>query len=686
MVSRANSQLVVAEPVAPTRRRTPLVRCLAVVLLPALLLIWGKMQLLERGGLERVALLFNEDADLKSNPFTVLEHLTFFRADLLVALVIIPLGTLLLARLLGRLRTAVLAVLAIAMVWGLYIEFQTQKQIGRFLSMHLIEDSLRFSRYETGIATAYVDRFDLLKPAVCSLVILAAAWWASGTVRVRQIPSWLQRIRIVAATTGVALAWLVTAVSWVPWLQPNNMQRGVLTHIVRAFQEFDSPHLEAELAKLSTDQLIERYRAFTGSPAPLANPEHFGAAADCDVLMFVMETAPAMIYDTLSDADMPNLARLKRRAWVAENHHSTFPYTSHAMWSLITGWYPSSLIGNYPDYARDRKYPGLMRSLRRAGRATSIYLPDEFSYWNDDSMYALVGVDKRVFTYNVSPLADGVTPSGKEEADVLIRDQAALDEMKTDITTWVRANRRYATVILPQIGHAPWRNMDGHSRTKFERGRSVIRYQDQYLGQLINHLESLGRLEKTIIVVTGDHGIRSRREGAEFRPGMVGDASFRVPMVLYCPPALTQRQEITHYTSHVDVAPSLLDLLGIRCSRRNAEQGSPMWDERLKDRTMFFFAANYLGCDGYRTPDGQCYMWNRVDDITYQSDRLNFEDMNMLRDEASRRSVMEKITVMDAIRKAWIVHAPLRPEGELPPPRSPYQHSRHEGIAGAAKH
>src|SRR5688572_18966070 len=119
-----------------SRRPTSLLRCLVIIIVPAALLPWGKVQFLDRGGFYNAARAMGTHTGVDDHPFSLLQQLSFLRADLLVAAIIMPLITLLLAKLLGRLRTPVIAVLAITMVWALYIEFQTQKQIGRFLSMH----------------------------------------------------------------------------------------------------------------------------------------------------------------------------------------------------------------------------------------------------------------------------------------------------------------------------------------------------------------------------------------------------------------------------------------------------------------------------------------------------------------------------------------------------------------------
>ena len=40
----------------------------------------------------------------------------------------------------------------------------------------------------------------------------------------------------------------------------------------------------------------------------------------------------------------------------------------------------------------------------------------------------------------------------------------------------------------------------------------MAKIQEEWLGELVEVIDSAGKLEKTTIVITGDHGIRTERE------------------------------------------------------------------------------------------------------------------------------------------------------------------------------
>jgi arylsulfatase A-like enzyme len=119
------------------------------------------------------------------------------------------------------------------------------------------------------------------------------------------------------------------------------------------------------------------------------------------------------------------------------------------------------------------------------------------------------------------------------------------------------------------------------------------------VGELVDLLRAKGRYDETLIAVLGDHGLRARREYPPFHAGTIDDVVFHVPMVLHAPGVLTSTVRIPWMTSHIDIAPSILDLLGIEADR-GLELGSPMWNPRLTDRATYFFARGYLGADGYQ--------------------------------------------------------------------------------------
>jgi arylsulfatase A-like enzyme len=408
----------------------------------------------------------------------------------------------------------------------------------------------------------------------------------------------------------------------------------------------------AEFEPLPPPELVRRYRQMTGAPEQAAAPAHWGEARGCDVLVLALETTPQRFLDLSGDLTrFPNMARLRRRAWVAAQHHTTYPSTRRGLFSLLTSWYPSGLLIDFPQRYPRRTFPGFMQGLRRAGYATALYAPDAYTHFREGPMYEQLGVERFFYTEEGTWDPFAQAPPWTEKAR---RDHIALEALKGDVARWHRQGQRFAALYTPQIGHGPLPDVKGDlpPADVVGRARAVLALEDEWLGEVLDQLDRDKRLEKTLIVLTGDHGVRTRVDDPGFRGGVVRDDSFHVPFLLYAPPARTSRQDVPWLTSHIDLSPSLLDLLGV-ADGRASEQGSPIWDERLRERTIYFWGQNYLGAHGYRSRQ-ECAMWNYMNDAVYLSDRLSFDLGQALEPgSAAANAVKERIRRMTGLQETW---------------------------------
>ncbi|MBM3548520.1 MAG: alkaline phosphatase family protein [Alphaproteobacteria bacterium] len=89
----------------------------------------------------------------------------------------------------------------------------------------------------------------------------------------------------------------------------------------------------------------------------------------------------------------------------------------------------------------------------------------------------------------------------------------------------------------------------------------LIAEMDHHLGRLVDHLKKTGQYERTLIVFTSDHG---EMLGDHWYAGKDGfyDPAFRVPMIIK-PVGGTKGSVIEEFTEHVDVMPTLCDLVGL---------------------------------------------------------------------------------------------------------------------------
>jgi choline-sulfatase len=87
-----------------------------------------------------------------------------------------------------------------------------------------------------------------------------------------------------------------------------------------------------------------------------------------------------------------------------------------------------------------------------------------------------------------------------------------------------------------------------------------VAFTDFHIGRVLKALAGSALAERTVVVVTGDHGEAFGEHGAFFHGREVWDEIVRVPLVVYVPGARPRR--VSRPVSHVDIAPTILDLAG----------------------------------------------------------------------------------------------------------------------------
>jgi arylsulfatase A-like enzyme len=212
----------------------------------------------------------------------------------------------------------------------------------------------------------------------------------------------------------------------------------------------------------------------------------------------------------------------------------------------------------------------------------------------------------------------------------------------TRSTAGRQASKKLAAAFFPEMGHDPYRALNGHnSKSELERGHELAVHQDAWLGELMDELQRDGALDNTIIVLTADHGMRfltvQDGSGVPLLPhGKVKDVTMRVPMMMYVPGVVQQPVAINYPTSHIDITPTLLDLLGISTGAE-LEQGSSIFSSGLENRRLFL-AMNFFGASGYYD-QGNYYSCGPLG-VVYKSATLNFTDNDALRfdDKATQKA------------------------------------------------
>lgn len=101
-----------------------------------------------------------------------------------------------------------------------------------------------------------------------------------------------------------------------------------------------------------------------------------------------------------------------------------------------------------------------------------------------------------------------------------------------------------------------------------------VAYVDDQLGRLLDALRESGALDDTLVVVTADHGEGLMDHGELTHSIFLYDEVVRVPLILRFPPALPAGREIDEVVGIVDIAPTILDALGLPTPRID---GRSLW-------------------------------------------------------------------------------------------------------------
>jgi arylsulfatase A-like enzyme len=174
-----------------------------------------------------------------------------------------------------------------------------------------------------------------------------------------------------------------------------------------------------------------------------------------------------------------------------------------------------------------------------------------------------------------------------------------------------RGRRAHAFVFIATIlGHYPWTSAkETRSLTGAAKLAALTRTLDGLLAELLDGIEKRGLTDSVIVVVTGDHGLRAKAEFASLHEQMrFGMVSFNVPFLLYAPGLFDHGVRLSHATSHVDIAPTLLELVGIPTDSLLLH-GANMLTPQLRHRTTFMLNNSLRPVDGYYR-DGWLYVYN----------------------------------------------------------------------------
>jgi arylsulfatase A-like enzyme len=248
------------------------------------------------------------------------------------------------------------------------------------------------------------------------------------------------------------------------------------------------------------------------------------------------------------------LTALAAQSIVFEHAYAAYPESIKGLFAVLCSRMPAFDL-NAEAHARAACTP-LARGFKSAGYRSALFHSGRFRY---------LGMDAVLHNQAFDTLEDAGAIGGRVESSFGVDEPSTVARM----LEWIdRAGEQpFFITYLPAAGHHPYATA---APGPFVGDGDLVAYKnalhegDGALAVLFAGLRNRGLLERTTIVVYGDHGEAFGQHDGNFGHSLhIYDENIRVPLLVAMPGVTTTQTRVRDVASVIDVAPTLLDLAGL---------------------------------------------------------------------------------------------------------------------------
>ncbi|RBW70649.1 LTA synthase family protein [Bacillus taeanensis] len=389
------------------------------------------------------------------------------------------------------------------------------------------------------------------------------------------------------------------------------------------------------------------------------NPNFTGIAEGKNVFVISLESIQSFVLNNTVDGHVitPFLNELIKESYYFPNfyHQTGQGKTSDSEFLVDNSLYPLPSGAVFFTHSQNQ-YNGLPKMLNENGYYTSVFHPNNKSFWNRDVMYDSLGYDQ-FFSQRYFTVTDE-NSIGWGLKDEFMFEQS-IDYLKTMpqpfYTKYITLTNHFPFTLGAKDEYLPeWTSDDGTVNRYF----TTVRYTDEAVKKFFEQLKEEGLYENSIFILYGDHyGISENHNKAmseyletEIRPYETVQLQ-QVPMIIHIPGQ--EGQVIDTVSGQIDLKPTILNLLGID-TKENIEFGNDLFS---KERPSFavlrngsFITEEYVYTNNicYQKPDGievesekcQPYQEKAKTQLAY-SDKIIYGDLLRFFNAQSKESYIE---------------------------------------------
>lgn len=259
----------------------------------------------------------------------------------------------------------------------------------------------------------------------------------------------------------------------------------------------------------------------------------------------------------------PRLAEIAEDSLVAQRAYTAMPHTTKSLVGSNCGVTPPLDTSNTEAQPGGLAAKCLPTLLGEQGYATAFFQTATKNFENREKVvkgfgyqdfYSLESFPKKGF--------DETNTLGYED-DLML--QPSLDWAKKQADSGKPFSMEYMTLTA----HSEYVVPKGFPVKKYVEDKThndylnTVRYQDDFLGKVIDGFKDLGLYDNTIFVIMGDHGEGFREHGRRLHNDTIWNEGIQIPYVIHAPKATgTQGKTIDAPVQNTATLQTIADLLG----------------------------------------------------------------------------------------------------------------------------
>jgi lipoteichoic acid synthase len=320
-----------------------------------------------------------------------------------------------------------------------------------------------------------------------------------------------------------------------------------------------------------------------------------------NVLIYVLESVPAEYIGVYgkNESVTPVLDQYSKMGVTFGNIYAHAPATNLSMVSMLCSVYPRISYNSLTEEHPDMPLPSLISVLKESGFECAFFNSADNNFQNAGRFFKARGFD-HISDCNSLGKKEFYADDGHWKHMGGQPDSITANEM----LDWIekKKEKKWISMMWSYQTHYPYffkgTEVQYSSNKDLNRYLNALNNADKVLGHIIESLKTNKLFDSTLIVIIGDHGEAFGRHDQITHGRKIYEENLHVPC-FFINDAL-EKKWINEPGGIIDVAPSVLNVLGIECPF--SWQGSSLFN-RNRYQPVYFFApwSDYLF--GFRQGD-----------------------------------------------------------------------------------